>query len=354
MNPKKRDALLNIGAILILVLFLVYANRNLGSYNVRILNLCAIYAILGMSLNLINGMTGLLSLGHAGFMAVGAYTTALLTMPPAVKEQNFFLAPIVSPLANLNAPFLVAVLIGGALAAVAAFIIGAPVLRLKGDYLAIATLGFSEIIRIIFTNTQSITNGPLGLKSIPGTINLWWSYGMALVTLYLMFAIVKSSYGKALKAIREDEIAAESMGINLFKHKVMAFVIGAFFAGVGGGLLASLQGAINPLMFRFILTFNVLLVVVLGGMGSMTGSVISAFVVTSGLETLRVLDEAIKIGPWTIPGVPGMRMVVFSTLLMIVVIFFQRGLMGTREVSWQGIIDFIKRFSPKKREVSPK
>ena len=177
---------------------------------------------------------------------------------------------------------------------------------------------------------------------------------MALVTLYLMFAIVKSSYGKALKAIREDEIAAESMGINLFKHKVMAFVIGAFFAGVGGGLLASLQGAINPLMFRFILTFNVLLVVVLGGMGSMTGSVISAFVVTSGLETLRVLDETIRIGPWTIPGVPGMRMVVFSTLLMIVVIFFQRGLMGTREMSWQGIIDFFKRFSSRKREVSPK
>ena len=353
MNKKKQNLILNLAAILVLILFLVFANNQLGSYNIRILNLCAIYAILGMSMNLINGFTGLFSLGHAGFMAIGAYTTALLTMPPAVKEQNFFLEPIVTPLAHLNAPFPVALLIGGFFAALVAFLIGAPALRLRGDYLAIATLGFSEIIRIIFTNTQSITNGALGLKSIPGTTNLWWSYGTALVTLYIMFAIINSSYGKAFKAIREDEIAAESMGISLFKHKVLAFVIGAFFAGVGGGLLASLQGAINPLMFRFILTFNVVLIVVLGGMGSMTGSVISAFVVTSGLETLRVLDESIRIGPINIPGIPGLRMVVFSTLLMIVVIFFQNGLMGTSELSWQRMIGFVqKRFF--KKEVSSK
>ena len=348
MNQKKRNLILNLAAILVLVLFLMYANSNLGSYNVRILNLCAIYAILGMSMNLINGFTGLFSLGHAGFMAVGAYTTAILTMPPAVKEQNYFLEPIAPVLANLNAPFLVAIIVGGFLAAFVAFLIGAPALRLRGDYLAIATLGFSEIIRIIFTNTQTITNGALGLKSIPGTTNLWWSYGAALVTLYIMFAIVNSSYGKAFKAIREDEIAAESMGIDLFKHKVLAFVIGAFFAGVGGGLLASLQGAVNPLMFRFVLTFNVVLVVVLGGMGSMTGSVISAFVVTSGLETLRVLDETIRIGSLVIPGISGLRMVVFSTLLMIVVIFFQNGLMGTKELSWQKIIDFIRKIILKK------
>jgi branched-chain amino acid transport system permease protein len=353
MNQKKRNLILNLAAILVLALFLMYANRNLGSYNVRILNLCAIYAILGMSMNLINGFTGLFSLGHAGFMAVGAYATALLTMPPAVKEQNYFLTPIVPVLANLNAPFPIAIIVGGFFAAFVAFLIGAPALRLRGDYLAIATLGFSEIIRIVITNTQSITNGALGLKNIPGTTNLWWSYGTALITLYIMFAIVNSSYGKAFKAIREDEIAAESMGVDLFKHKVMAFVIGAFFAGVGGGLLASLQGAVNPLMFRFVLTFNVVLVIVLGGMGSMTGSVISAFVVTSGLETLRVLDESIRIGPINMTGIPGLRMVVFSTMLMIVVIFFQNGLMGTKELSWQRIIDFFTKRSSKK-EVSSK
>jgi len=340
---KKRNITLTIVSILSLLIFLLYANKNLNSYEIRILNLCAIYAILGLSMNLINGFTGLFSLGHAGFMCVGAYTTALLTMTPENKAMNFFLEPITSVLANIKLPFFLALLLAGLFSAIIAFLIGAPTLRLKGDYLAIATLGFSEIIRIIFTNTQNITNGPLGLKSIPNHTNLWWSYGAMLFTIVVMVAIIKSSYGKAFKAIREDEIAAESMGINLFKHKVMSFVIGAFFAGIGGGLLGNLLGAINPNMFRFILTFNVLLIIVLGGMGSITGSVISAFVVTSGLEYLRVLDESINLGFMKIEGIAGLRMVVFSTLLMIVVIFFRNGLMGTNEFSWDKLINFFKK-----------
>jgi len=340
---KKRNITLTIVSILSLLIFLLYANKNLNSYEIRILNLCAIYAILGLSMNLINGFTGLFSLGHAGFMCVGAYTTALLTMTPENKAMNFFLEPITSVLANIKLPFFLALLLAGLFSAIIAFLIGAPTLRLKGDYLAIATLGFSEIIRIIFTNTQNITNGPLGLKSIPNHTNLWWSYGAMLFTIVVMVAIIKSSYGKAFKAIREDEIATESMGINLFKHKVMSFVIGAFFAGIGGGLLGNLLGAINPNMFRFILTFNVLLIIVLGGMGSITGSVISAFVVTSGLEYLRVLDESINLGFMKIEGIAGLRMVVFSTLLMIVVIFFRNGLMGTNEFSWDKLINFFKK-----------
>ncbi|KUO53614.1 MAG: ABC transporter permease [Desulfitibacter sp. BRH_c19] len=349
---KKRDTILTVLFIALLAVFLWQAGNHLDSYKIRILNLCAIYAILALSLNLINGFTGLLSLGHAGFMAVGAYTTALLTMSEATKEQNFFLVPIVEPLASITLPFLSALIIGGLLSAFVAFLIGAPTLRLRGDYLAIATLGFSEIIRIIFTNTQSITNGPLGLKSIPNNTNLWWTFGLALATFILIKALIDSSYGKALKAIREDEVAAESMGISLFKHKMIAFMIAAFFAAVGGGLLGSLIGAINPIMFRFILTFNVLLIVVMGGMGSMTGSVISAFVVTSGLEYLRVLDENINLGFIKLAGIPGLRMVVFAGLLMIVVIFFKNGLMGTREFTWNKLINFFtikKKF--RKKEV---
>ncbi|KAB3530869.1 branched-chain amino acid ABC transporter permease [Alkaliphilus serpentinus] len=348
---KRRNLALSIIAIALLLLFLIFADSSLDSYQKRILNLCAIYVILGLSMNLINGFTGLFSLGHAGFMAVGAYTTALLTMSPAIKEQTFYLEPIVAPLANLNMPFLPALLMAGILSAFVAFIIGAPVLRLKGDYLAIATLGFSEIIRIIFTNTQSITNGSLGLKSIPPHTNLWWSFGGAALTVIFMVFLIKSSYGKAFKAIREDEIAAESMGIGLFKHKMLSFVTGAFIAGVGGGLLGSLLGAINPNMFRFVLTFNVLLVIVLGGMGSITGTVISAFVVTSGLEYLRFLDETIDLGFIEIPGVAGLRMVVFALLLMMVVVFFRNGLMGTNEFSWDKLISFLKRKFPFKKEV---
>lgn len=343
MKMKKRNAILTIVALIILIIFLFFADYYLDSYVVRILNLCAIYVVLGLSMNLINGFTGLFSLGHAGFMAVGAYTTALLTMTPAVKAQNFFMAPLIKPLDTICWPFLPALLLGGTLSALVAFLIGAPVLRLKGDYLAIATLGFAEIIRIIFTNTQTLTNGALGIKGIPDTTNLWWSFGIAGFTVVFMILLINSSYGRALKAIREDEVAAESMGIGLFKHKVIAFMIGAFFAGIGGGLLGNLLGTIDPLMFRFFLTFNILLIIVLGGMGSITGTIISAFVITIAGEALRFLDETMDLGFVVIPGIPGLRMVVFSGLLIIVVLFFRNGLMGNKEFSLNKLLGLFKR-----------
>lgn len=332
---KKKNLLLNLILLLIVFLLLYFADNYMDPYEVRILNLCAIYVILGLSMNLINGFTGMFSLGHAGFMAIGAYTTAMLTMPVSIKEANFFLEAPIKPLASIVMPFLPALLIGGLLSALVAALIGAPVLRLKGDYLGIATLGFAEIIRVVITNTQNITNGSLGLKGIPNTTNLWWSFGIAIITIIVLSSLINSSYGRALKAIREDEIAAESMGINLFKHKMLSFIIGAFFAGIGGGLLGSLLGTIDPLMFRFMLTFNILLIIVLGGMGSMSGTIISAFIVTIGGEALRFLDESMDIGSIHINGIAGLRMVVFSILLILVVIYLRDGIMGNRELSWQ-------------------
>jgi len=340
---KKRNLILTMISMLILIIILVFVDKNLDSYNTRILNLCAIYVILALSMNLVNGFTGLFSLGHAGFMAVGAYATALLTMSPEMKAQNFFLAPIIKPLANLTLPFLPALIIAGLITAFVGYLIASSVLKLRGDYLAIATLGFSEIIRVIFTNTQTLTNGALGLKGIPNTTNIWWTFGTAVVTVIIITCLINSSYGRAFKAIREDEVAAESMGINLFKHKVLSFTIGAFFAGVGGGLLGNLLGTIDPLMFRFILTFNILLIIVLGGMGSITGSIIAAFIVTIAGEALRFLDETMNFGFITIQGIPGLRMVVFSALLMMVVIFFRHGLMGTKEFSFDKIISKFSR-----------
>jgi branched-chain amino acid transport system permease protein len=259
------------------------------------------------------------------------------------KEAIFYLAPIISPLDKLVLPFFPALVIGGLLSAMVAFLVGAPALRLKGDYLAIATLGFSEIIRVVITNAQRVTNGSLGLNRIPNTANIWWSFGTAAVVTLIMVFLIKSSYGKAFKAIREDEIAAESMGINLFWHKILSFSIGAFFAGVGGGLLASLLGTIDPNMFKFALTFNILLIVVLGGMGSITGTIISAFIITMAGEFLRFLDQSINLGFVVIPGISGMRMVVFSGLLMVVVLFYRHGLMGTKEFSWDGIWNWLSR-----------
>lgn len=335
---KNKKLILNLGLIALTLLVLFVMSKSFDNYKLRILNLAGIYIILALSMNLINGFTGLFSLGHAGFMAIGAYTSVILTMTPEVKAMNFFLKPIVPFLANVQLPFPVALLIGGLVAAGIAWIIGAPILRLKDDYLAIATLGFGEIIRVIFTNTQSLTNGALGLKGIERYTNVWWSWGIALLVIIFMFLLIKSSYGKAFKAIREDEIAAESMGINLFKHKVLSFIIGSFLAGIGGGLLAHLIGTIDPLMFRFIMTFNILLIVVLGGIGSISGSVISAVVVTVLLEQMRFLDQAIKIGSLEIPGVPGMRMVIFALMLMGVILFYPKGLMGRAELEWDKLL----------------
>lgn len=339
---KKRNMILNIIAIVLVFGLIGLAKGRLGSYETRILNLCAINAILAMSMNLINGFTGLFSLGHAGFMAVGAYTSALLTMTAASKEAVFYMTPLISPLNKITIPFFFAIIIAGAMAAIAGWLIGYPALRLKGDYLAIATLGFGEIIRIVFTNTQSLTNGALGIKSIPITTNLWWSFGTAFVTLFVLVSLINSSYGRSLKAIREDEIAAEAMGIGLAKHKTIAFTIGAFFAGVGGALLGNLIGSIEPKQFTFLLTFNILLIIVLGGMGSISGSIISSFIVTIGMEWLRFLDEPLNLGFMVTTAKPGIRMVVFSLLLVFCVIFWSRGIMGTREITWDGILGMFQ------------
>lgn len=341
----KRNNLLNIIAIIVFIAILFILNLTLDAYKLRIFNLAGIYVILGLGLNLVNGFTGLFSLGHAGFMAIGAYTGALLTMSPEMKEMTFFLEPITPILANIQVPFPVALIAAGVIAGAFGALIGAPVLRLKDDYLAIATLGFSEIIRIILTNTQNITNGALGIKGIPGYTNIWWVWGIALITVIFMVLLIKSSYGKVFKAIREDEIAAEAMGVNLFKHKMMSFVIGCALAGIGGALLGSLIGAINPLLFRFLFTFNVLLIVVLGGMGSITGTVLSAVVVTVMIEYLRVLDIDMNLGFIRIPGIPGLRMVVFSLILLMVILFYQRGIMGTNEITWEKIFGLKNRIS---------
>ena len=321
---KKSNSILYI-CIFLVILYIL--NKTLDPYKLRILNLCGIYVVLGLSLNLINGFTGLFSLGHAGFMAIGAYTTALLTMPPAMKEMNFFMQPIVPFLANIEWPFLQALLMGGLVSAMMGFFIGAPVLKLTDDYLAIATLGFAEIIRVVFTNLQGITNGALGLKGIPATTNVWWSWGMAILTILLLKYLMKGSYGIAFKSIKDDEIAAQAMGINLFKHKIMSFTIGSFLAGIGGGLLGNLLGTIDPNMFRFPLTFNILLIVVLGGLGSIKGTTVAAVIITIMMEALRFLDESINLGFISFEGIPGMRMVVFSVLLMAVVIFRKEGLL---------------------------
>ena len=246
-------------------------------------------------------------------------------------------------IADIQLPLWLALIVGGLLAALVAFLIGTPVLRLRGDYLAIATLGFSEIIRIVITNAQSFTNGALGIKDIPTINDVRYIFLVTALIFVFITCLINSSYGRAFKAIREDEIAAEAMGVGLFHHKCMAFMLSAFFAGIGGGLYATLLGTVDPKNFLFTLTYNFLLIIVLGGMGSITGSMLGSIIVTAGLEYLRIFDE-----PWEIMGTviplfrPGFRMVIFSLLLMICVLFWRKGIMGTEEFTWDKFVAFCK------------
>lgn len=282
------------------------AQTTLNPYVVRIIVNCGIGVMLALSLNLVNGCAGQFSLGHAGFMAVGAYVSAWLTT--------------LSPLA----PYLVgglgsggAILMGGVLAGVAGYVVGLPSLRLKGDYLAIVTLGFGEIIRIIFLNIPAV-GGPRGLPGIPRVSNLFWVYLWAGVTFLVLYRLVCSSYGRAILSVREDEIAAQSMGIDVAHYKVVAFVISSFFAGVAGGLFAHYQGFIDPATFNFNRSVEAVIMVVLGGMGSLSGAVVGGILVTLLPEVLRAFETY--------------RMVLFSLLLVVMMLVRPMGIFGHWEL----------------------
>ncbi|MDY6028944.1 MAG: branched-chain amino acid ABC transporter permease [Acidaminococcaceae bacterium] len=340
---NKKDILLTVAAIAILFAASCYAQFELDSYLRRVINLCMIYAVIGLSMNLTNGFAGQFSLGQAGFMAIGAYMVGIFTVPVDLRANVFYAVPMHPAIADIHMPLWLALLSGGILAAFAAFLIGTPVLRLRGDYLAIATLGFSEIIRIIITNAQSFTNGALGIKDIPALNDVRYIFVATAVCFIFVTAFINSSYGRALKAIREDEIAAEAMGIDLFKHKSLAFMLSAFFSGIGGGLYATLLGTVDPKNFLFTLTYNFLLIIVLGGMGSITGSMLGAVIVTAGLEYLRVFDEPLELFGMAVPLFrPGFRMVMFSVLLMMCVLFWRKGIMGTEEFTWDKLRGFLR------------
>jgi branched-chain amino acid transport system permease protein len=400
-----------LGAVALAILGLVWANGHLDGYQMQLLNLVAINAILAVSLNFIYGFAGMFSLGHAGFMAIGAYVSALCILTPDQKDMIWLLEPIWGPLNTVHTSFFVSVLLGGLAAALCGFLIAFPVMRLGGDYLGIATLGFAEIIRVLFTNWPALTNGAIGLRGIPAYANLWWNYAWLGLTLFVILAILKSNFGNVLKSIRDDEIAAQTMGINTTAYRTMAFCLGAFFAGVGGALMGSLVTTIQPKMFNFLLTFNIMMIVVAGGLGSITGSLVGAAVVTLMLEWLRIIEYPIDVNmtylmghawlqvlitalalaalwfsfrqvrksgrglsmkkalwslpivfcglilagfvlrwlnadilpaEFTIPGIPGMRMLLFSVALILIIIFRRQGMMGSREFSWNAFYRFFR------------
>ncbi|HUF16445.1 MAG TPA: branched-chain amino acid ABC transporter permease [Thermoanaerobaculia bacterium] len=299
------------------------------AYYFRIIMLAGINVILAVSLNIIFGHAGQFSMGHAGFMAVGAYLSAFLTF--------FYANPWLSGVEEgpgrwmlQNLLFLAALLAGGLGAAAAGYLVGLPSLRLRGDYLAVMTLGFGEIIRVVFLNIDKV-GGARGLSGVPAWSNFFWVFFFAWVTILVSRRLVASSIGRAYFAVREDEIAAEAMGVNTTHFKVQAFVISSFFAGVAGGLMAHYLSYLNPSMFMFTKSFEVIVMVVLGGLGSISGSVLAAVFLTFLLEQLRYVKAWLNL-----TSEP--RMVIYALLLIILMLTRRQGLLGRREI-W----DFLPR-----------
>jgi len=345
---KSTKNIINIVLLVLMfaVLYLLEQHFGRRSMLITVLKKGAIYALIAVSMNLLNGFTGLFSLGQAGFMLVGAYTYAVLTIPMAKRAAvyQYYDGGII----GFTAPAIVGIIAAGLLAALLAWLIGMPVLRLKSDYLAIATLGFAEIIRAIiqWDKLGPITNGSNLLKTYPTFKSVIPVFAAATICIAIIVFLINSTYGRAFKAIRDDEIAAEAMGINLFHHKQMAFVISSFFAGIGGALLAMYQGSLQANAFKSSMTYEILLIVVIGGMGSISGSVMASFLFIACSEWwLRFLDTEMVLfgGTFKVPLLrSGFRMVVFSVVIMIVVLFFRKGIMGEKEL-WD-------LFAPKKKK----
>ncbi len=337
-----RDRILTVFSLFILFSFLTYADSNFGHYTLRILQNIAIFITLAVSYNLINGVAGQFSLGPNAFLAVGAYTSAIFTLSPEEKLRSFIIEPMLWPLSVISVPFAASLLIAGIVTALVAILMAMPVFRVRGDYLAIVSLGFGEVFQVLANNSMSITNGSLGLKGLYPYTNLWWSWGICVFTVFCTVRLVNSSYGRAMKAVREDETAAEAMGINAFRIKTFAFAFSAFFQGVAGGLLAHLITTISPSLFTFMFTFNLLIIIVIGGLGSTTGSIIAAILITWGGEALRFFEEPANLFGFQYDGVPGMRMVLFSVILILVMLFARSGIMGRSEFTWEGFLGWIK------------
>ncbi len=327
----------------------------------------AIYSLVCVSMNLLNGFTGLFSLGQAGFMLIGAYAYATFSIPVGQHDAvyqyfdggaiQFSIPELLGKVIGVNAGnffgAIICIIIAGLIAAVFAALIGIPVLRLKSDYLAIATLGFAEILRALFQweGLGVITNGSnllrkyttftdMNLRLGSLTIKLASFFPFLIATLAIAFIVllINSTYGRAFKAIRDDEIAAEAMGINLFRHKMYAFIVSSFFAGVGGALLAMFQTTVQAAAFKTAMTYEILLMVVIGGIGSVSGSCIAAFLYIACSEWwLRFLDSGSMFGISVPFFRDGFRKVVFSVIIMIIVLFFSRGIMGDKELSFSAI-----------------
>lgn len=322
--------------------FLFTSSYIFSDYGMSIVNQIAIFIIFAVSYNLINGVSGQFSLEPNGFIAVGAYIAALILLSTEAKNEQFYYVGINPLILHLySSSFIVALLAAGAGACLLSFVLSFAVFRVRGDYLAIVTLGFGIIIKLLALSFPTFTNGSRGLVDIPQFSNIYYTGGIAIFSVIIILNIVSSKFGRAMKAIRDDEDAASAMGINTFWIKTLAFSTSAFLEGVGGGLLVCLLSTVSPEQFGFELTFLLLIIIVLGGLGSTTGAILGTILIIGGREWLRFLDESMNIFGYEIQAMPGFRMLVFSLILILVMLFARKGIMKDKELL--DIFIFLKK-----------
>lgn len=330
MQNRSQRLIFTILGVGLLALILWLINRFASAYVARVTLNLGITILLVVALNLSNGFTGVFSLGHVGFMAIGAYTAAILTLPLRLKGTN--LPDLPAWLAGVQLPFLPATLIGGILALIVAIVVGIPMLRLSGHYVAVATMGFLIIVRQLLINWDTLTRGSRTFSGVPAATNLAWAYGWALLTIYMVWRIKHAPQGRQMLAVRENMIAARAVGINVLRARLLAFAISAFFTGVGGALYAHYLTSFSPASFGFVETFDIVTIVVIGGLGSISGSVIAAVLVTLLTEALRVLERGGALGGLTLPPLFGLSQIILAVIFILLIIFRPQGLFGDREL----------------------
>lgn len=317
-------------ALVGLALLGVLANAFLSQYLSRVLIVTGISVIFVASLAISNGFTGVFSLGHPAFIAIGAYTSGILTLE--IAKKGLYLPDLPAWLAGTQLGFLPATLIAGLLCALVALVVGYPLMRLSGNYVSVATLGLLVIVNVIIVNADNFTRGSRTFTGIPDYTNLWWVLGWVLVTLVVLSRVAYSSLGRAMRATREDAIAAQAMGILILPTRLLAFTLGAFFAGVGGALYGHYLVSFSPATFYVAMMVTQLTMLVLGGQGSLTGATVGVVLVTALSEILRNLERGVSLGALQIPALFGSSQIVLGLVFILVMVYRPQGLLGNAEI----------------------
>jgi len=327
--------------IALLGLFSVGAPSLMNDYFVRVITVMCINALLVISMGLADGFTGVFSLGHVGFVAVGAYVSGVISLTPANKES--YLPDLPGWIAAIHLGFLPSTIVAGLICVVLAFLVGGPLMRLSGHFVSVATLGFLIIVNVVLVNSDTYTRGARTFTGVPLDTTLPWAMGWLVVGMIVLARIVYSPKGRAWRAVREDTIAAQAIGISVLPTRLSAFVIGAFFAGVGGSLYGHYLGSFSPKSFYYAYTFSLISMLVIGGMQSLTGSVVGVIIVTLLSELLRNLERGFDLGFITVPPVYGGSQIVLGVIFILIMIFRPSGVMGDIELSFGRIAALLHR-----------